>query len=233
MISHHPGSISNQRCESFADGRLGVVVVVQPLAGGHEGEPLQVAGVVVVGPATEVVGDRVHRGGASEVDVDVDEGCEQTDPPPGNRAQGGDPEAEADHGVVVEQAVEPGGWQVTGVSLDGARVPCLAAVHRHVHHLHLDPAIQYRGVRITLDIGEGVVFPVDGDPLPRPNPRGHPHHEPEDLLGWRPQRQGAVGQRSMEVHGGRHVGDQRNGDAEENGTEHGSHRLKISGSTYR
>ena len=37
------------------------MVVVESFAGGHQGQPLEVAGVVVVWPAAEVVTDGVHR----------------------------------------------------------------------------------------------------------------------------------------------------------------------------
>ena len=72
-------------------------------------------------------------------------------------------------------------------------------------------------MRIALDVGEGVVLAVHGDPLARPDPGGHPDDEPEDLVRRRAQRQRPVGERPVEVDGGRDVGEERDHDADDDG----------------
>ena len=78
--------------------------------------------------------------------------------------------------------------QVLGVAGHRLGVVRLPPVHRHVLHLHLDPAVQDRGVRVALDVGEGVVLAVHRDPLARADPGRHPDHEPERLV----RRRGAA-----------------------------------------
>ena len=92
------------------------------------------------------------------------------------------PMREAEQGVVVEQPVGPGRREVLGVAGDRRRVAGLAPVHRHVHHLHLDPAVEHGGVRVALDVGEGVVLAVHGDPLAGPDAGRDPGQEAEHLV---------------------------------------------------
>ena len=103
--------------------------------------------------------------------------------------------AEPEQGVVVEQPVGRRRRQVLGVAGDRLGVVGLAAVHRHVQHLHLDPAVEHGGVRVALDVGEGVVLAVHGHPLAGPDAGGDPDEEPERLGDRRVQRQRPVGQR--------------------------------------
>ena len=142
LMTHQPGSISNQRCDELRRRRRGVVVVVQALAGGDERQPLQVAGRVVVRPAAEVVADGVHRRRSAEVDVDVDERGEQADLPARTASTRiADAEAQPEEGVVVEQPVAQssaaGPWR-SGPPSRG----CVAsrAVQRDVLQLHLAPS---------------------------------------------------------------------------------------------
>ena len=211
----------------------GVVVVVQSLAGGDEGEPLEVARGVVVGPATEVVGDRVHRRRAAEVDVDVDEGGEQPDLPSEHHDEHGDAEGETEQGVVVEQPVHAGRRKVLGVAGDRRGVPRLPPVHRDVEHLHLDPPVEHGGVRVALDVGERVVLAVHRHPLPGPDAGGHPRDDPKCLGGRPAQGERPVRERPVQVDRGRGVGDQAHGHADDEAEDEDSHhRGEGSRTTY-
>ena len=223
-LDHVPAPVDLEPAMGELGGRgRGVVVVVQSLAGGDEGEPLEVPGGVVVGPASEAVGDRVHRRRTAEVDVDVDEGGEQTDLPAEQHGERTDADGETEQRVVVEQPVHAGRREVLGVPGEGRRVARLPAVHRHVEHLHLDPPVEHGGVRVALDVGERVMLAVHRHPLPGPDAGGHPGDEPE-RLGRRPaQGERPVGERPVQVHGGRGVGDQAHDDADDEAEEEDSH----------
>ena len=78
-MTHQPGSISNQRCDSRADVGAAWWLLCSPSPAVIERQPLQVAGAVGIRPAAEVVGDGVHRGRPAEIQVDVDERGEQAD----------------------------------------------------------------------------------------------------------------------------------------------------------
>ena len=55
-----------------------------------------------------------------------------------------------------------------------------AAVHDHVAELHGRVALEDGGVRVALDVGEGVVLAVDGHPLSRPDAGRDPGEEAGD-----------------------------------------------------
>jgi len=157
-----------------------VVVVVEPLAGGEPGQPLQVAGPVGVRSAPEGVTGGVHRRAEGEVGDGVDEPGHEPQPRAEHEAQQHDAEAEAEHGVVEQHAVPPVGRQVARVPghhrLVGRRPP----VEDHVAQLHVQETEQDGGMGVALLVGVGVVLAVHGHPLAGPDAGGDPCQDPED-----------------------------------------------------
>jgi len=104
--------------------------------------------------------------------------------------------------VVVEHAVERGRRQVASVPLDRARTFRFLSVHREVEHLHLHPAMKHGGVRVALDVGEGVVLAVDRHPLPWPDACGHPNDKAEHMDRRRSHHERPMSEGAVQVHGG-------------------------------
>ena len=90
--------------------------------------------------------------------------------------------------------------QVPGVTAERLCVARLASVQRDVAALHLEPAEQHGGVRVALDVGEGVVLAVYGHPLTWADAGGDPHQEAERLGDRAFEGDCPVGERPVQVH---------------------------------
>jgi hypothetical protein len=183
---------------------------------------VQVPSRVLVGAATEVVPDGVHRGAAAQVQVGVEERGQQADDGSEDHDQDGDADGQPEQRVVEQAAVPLVLGDVLGVAGDRDLVLRLFAVHRHVHDLHADPPDELGRVRVALLAREGVVLAVHRHPLAGLEARRDPKQEPEDPLDGRRQRQGSVGERPVEVDGRAHVGHQRHGEPDQQGDQEGA-----------
>ncbi len=156
-----------------------MVVVVEAFAGGQEGQPLQIARRIGIGPPAEVMSDGVHRRRTSEIEVHVHEGRQQ----PRHRAEQDHQERHAQtqtHQSPIEQdPVPPISRQILGVTPQSLGIVGLAAIQRHIGDLDAHPAQQHRRVRITIDIGERMMFTVHRHPLAGPNSGRDPHEHPK------------------------------------------------------
>ena len=168
-MNHHAGSISILRIASLADVGRGVMVVVQPLAGGEEREPLQVPRRVLERLATEGVAHCIHSATEREVRHRVEERGHDAPDRAEHDAQEHDADAQSEERVVEQDAVPPIGGQIARVPRHLLGIVRHLAVERHVRELHADPTEQCGGVGIALDVGEGVVLAMDGDPLAGPD----------------------------------------------------------------
>src|SRR5579862_5683366 len=116
------------------------------------------------------------------------------------------------HEAAVEHVlVPPALVDVAGVPLHRLRLLHFAHVVVDVPELHLPEALELRAVRVALLIREGVVLPVNGDPLPRGKTRREPEAELEDPLEARVHRERAMRRSSMKKYGGaehRHLRDE-------------------------
>ena len=196
-----------------------VVVVVEALAGGEERQPLEVAGGVVVRAAAEVVADGVHGGAPTQVDVDVDEGGEQPDHRPNTttRRRCRWP-VRPTRGRTARRS-QPSSADVLRVAGHRDLVAGLAAVHGHVRDLHPHPAraAQPSGDRLRLSVKAWCLrctathwrgrMPVVIHVRTRNTQRRGSQRD-------RPVRQGTV-----QVHGGAHVGQLGDGEADQDGDE--------------
>ena len=70
-------------------------------------------------------------------------------------------------------------------------------------------------MRIALDIGEGVVLAVHGDPLTWADAGGDPHQEPKCLRDGAFERDGLVGQAAVQEHRRGHERDARNAETDQ------------------
>ena len=89
-------------------------------------------------------------------------------------------------------------------------VASLAAVQRDVAALHLEPPEQNRGVRVALDVGEGVVLAVDRNPLTGADPVVIHTRKPKRLGHRAFEGDRPVGQAAVEEHRGSHECDAGN-----------------------
>lgn len=69
-------------------------------------------------------------------------------------------------------------------------------------------------MRVTVDVGEGVVLAVDGYPLSGLDSGGDPHEEPETNGSDGRERQRPMRHRAMEIHRRGDVGQHRDGEAD-------------------
>src|SRR5205807_5823599 len=100
--------------------------------------------------------------------------CDQRQLPPQDEPEDEVAERQADESMVEEHPVPTVGLKVTRVATDGRLVPRDPAVHDHIAELHGGVALEDRGVRIALDVGEGVMLAVHGHPLAGPDTGCYP-----------------------------------------------------------
>ncbi len=131
-----------------------------------------------------------------------------------HNAQEHDADAQSEERVVEQDPVPSIGWQVPRVARHLLGIVRHLAVERHVRELHADPAEQYGGVGIALDVGEGVVLAVDGDPLARPDADTHPDHEAEEPGQAGSHRHRTMSEGPVEVDRGGQVGQHRDQEAD-------------------
>jgi hypothetical protein len=145
----------------------------------------------------------------------VDGGRDEPDLPADNGAEDPDADAEAEEGVVEEEAVPAVGGQVACVAGDLVAVLGHLAVQGHVGELHHGEALTDRRVRIALDVGEGVVLAMDGGPLAGPDAGRDPDHDAEHPRGAGGEGDGAVTEATVQPHRRQEEGHGRKGESED------------------
>ena len=137
------------------------------------------------------------------------ERCEQADQRSERDHEGRDTDGEPEQSVVVEPAVRPSGLQVSGVTTERLFVARLASVQGDVAALHLEPAEENGGVRISLDVGVGVVLAVYRDPLTWADAGRDPHQEAKRLADRAFEGHCLVRQPAVQEHRRAHEADAR------------------------
>ena len=151
-----------------------------------------------------------------------DQGSEDDD-------QDGDADREAEERVIVEPAVGAGRLQIPCVSAQRLAVASLAAVEGDIAALDLEPSEQHGRVRVALDVGEGVVLAVHGNPLTWANAGRDPHEQPKCLGHGTFEGHRLVGQATVQEHRGGHECDAGNAETNDQ-TQHDDpqHRHSLS-----
>lgn len=193
-----------------------VVVVVQPLAEGHQRQQLRVGRLIVAVRLLAVhVPDGINRSGQQYVDHGVDQRSDDADLPtpaklPADERQGGDAETQTQPRPVEEPAVEPIGGHITGVLTNVCHCGS-SLVQPDVVKLYSPETQQLGAVGIARSVSELMVLAVYCCPFARFLPGHYPAAGTEREGHDGAEEQPFVGHAAVKVDGGGNECDHRNG----------------------
>ena len=91
------------------------MVVVKTFASRQKREPLDVAGSIGIGAPSEMMAESIHGSRRSDVEIGVNESCNEASPRTKNNHQRGHADAETQIQTIVEQPIPAVGRKVARV----------------------------------------------------------------------------------------------------------------------